>query len=196
MASKTVSKGKPFPVRGVAIFIALIAVSGAALQLSNRVDDPFQQISYASTWMQEGDSLNLSTGSTDSSELSALPSLSDLSASGTDSSALDSSSSLPSLSSLSESTASSAELSTFTLPSLGSDTNADSSSVDTSGLDATLSQGTVPEIDTQGIDVTQIGDVAYDLWFLCAVSATVIVAQQGFKVVIRSFKKQTSKAAA
>ncbi|MFN8530500.1 MAG: hypothetical protein U0670_18000, partial [Anaerolineae bacterium] len=126
MASKTVSKGKPFPVRGVALFIALVAVSGIALKLSNRVDNPFEQISYASTWMQEGDSLNLSTGS---SELSALPSLSDLSASGTDSSALDTSSSLPSLSSLSESTAGSAELSDFTLPSLSSDV---SGAVDTS----------------------------------------------------------------
>jgi len=187
-----------------AVFVAYVLIGGYALNAAGYDDNPFSQISFLTSSMgagngdghfQHGDfqgnpggqafgqppaattdtNVNL-TGQSSSASQFQLPPLNDSSGSagGTSTSQFQ----LPPLSNSSgsdASTASSPDANNFAGPPNGQAFN---------GPD-----------DQNSISWSDFGDVLYDLWFICAVTAVFIVVQWVFKFSLKQLKRRLPRAA-
>lgn len=177
------ARRKQTPVRGITIFIVAVVISGYALSATGHFDNPFTEISDSVSMNSlldgqfapsGGDAMDLSSDSVDTT---AKPSFDDLTAQDananmTDTGALD-------LSNLDDSSDG---------VTLAADDSFAGRPFDGDRLDRGEGQGT--------IQWSQIGDVLFDLWFICAATAVVIVLQQLVSFAIRSFKRRARPAMA
>lgn len=193
-----------------AMFVAFILVGGYALSRAGYTDNPFDEVAFLSSWTSGGEqqftqdftapagaaSLALPSSSASANQGIDLTSLSQsstkfqLPAAVGDDEDSDEGSSAVQLPSASTSAASSS----FTLPSadqLGSaSVDATGTNLQSGGFDATLS------FDQSSVDWSDIGDVLYDLWFICATTAVFIVVQQIFKFSVKRIKQSRLPAVA
>lgn len=165
--------------RAVVAFVLVLTVGGFALAASGHFDNPvvaLRDTVAMNDLLSGADSLALPPQSAASSQSITLT-------------ALDSTTSDSALPPLSASSSTDSSTSTFTLPALSADASANSSAdtsltlpaldtlaADTTGADASLTAAA--DADNSGIRWSEIGDVFFDLWFLAAVTAFVIVFQR------------------
>lgn len=166
------SKRKTTPVRGIILFIVIVAISGYALAATNHFDNPFAEISDT---VSMGNLLDGQLGSgaasldtTTANTQAGKPSIGDLMAQDT----------------------------SLTSGAKAVDENVTITSGDAfsaSPLDA--GNGDAGH-DENSIQWSQIGDVLFDLWFLCAATVFVIIMQQIVGSIIRGLKRRTRPALA
>jgi hypothetical protein len=193
-----------------AVFVVVILAGGYGLSHAGYTDNPFDEVAFLSHWTSGGEQqFSQDFVAPAGATALALPSSSASASNGIDLTSLsqsgstfqlpaarggdgdsDEDSSAVQLPSASAGAASSA----FSLPSadqLGSATaSASGASVQGSGFDATLS------FDQNTVDWSDIGDVLYDLWFICATTAVFIVVQQVFKFTVKQIRKSRLPAVA
>jgi hypothetical protein len=171
------SKRKTTPVRGIIVFIIAVAISGYTLAATNHFDNPFAEISDT---VSMGNLIDGQFG-TDAASL--------------DTTASDTGSAKPSFDQLLAQDSSSTN---------ALDTSEGSTDDETVTLAADSSFAQKP-LDTgdrgaghdeNSIQWSQIGDVLFDLWFLCAATVFVIILQQIVGSVIRGLKRRTHPAMA
>lgn len=158
------------------IFVAVIGISGYALNQAGYVDNPFDQIAFLSNWASGGEGRfeHQFAVTTDSSAEMSLP----------DADAPDTGITL---------TESTTTNSRFQLPPVNELNHSDA---DTDG-------GVVPDFaggpgqgDSEGIAWSDFGDVLYDLWFIAATTAVFIVVQQVFRFSLKQIKSRMPEVAA
>jgi len=157
------------------VFVALILGSGYVLNAAGDTDNPFDQIAFLSSWANGGESRFVQDFAVNSDSSGVT-----LPASGTGDTGID-------LTGLSTSA------SQFQLPSVSQLTSTDSNTATIPGADtlAPPDQG-----DQNSIAWSDVGDVFYDLWFICATTAVFIVIQQVFKFTVKQFKRRLPRMAA
>ncbi|MEO8610766.1 MAG: hypothetical protein ABI690_22905 [Chloroflexota bacterium] len=177
MASK---RKKTTPVRGILIFIVIVAISGYALVATKHFDSPFAEISdtVAMGNLIDGqfgaDAASLTSSDTTVDTGTAKPSFDSLLAQDT-------------------STVSTVDGAGIGSTSDSSITLTSSDTFSASALDA--GNGAAGH-DENSIQWSQIGDVLFDLWFLCAATVFVIIMQQIVGFLIRGLKRRTPPAMA
>lgn len=161
------------------VFVSLVVVGGYALNSAGYIDNPFEQMAFLSNWANGGEQrfeqdFAVNTNSTSTFSLPPLPA-------SADTAAID-------LTALSETE------NQFQLPSLQSlDTSTTANDADT--LDDGAFDGANLR-DRNAISWADIGDVLYDLWFICATTAVFIVVQFVFKLTLKQIKHRLPAMAA
>ena len=169
-------KRKLLSARAIVAFVAFVTVSGSALAATGHFDNPVIALkdTVAMNALVDG-SFALPAVSSDSQTLK----LTSLDSTTTDSSVA----ALPALSTLptdstSTSTSTDTSMSLPPLSALPTDSTSTSTSADTSmSLPPLQDAGAANAAPDVGIRWSEIGDVLFDLWFLAAVTAFVIVFQ-------------------
>ncbi len=165
-------KRKLLSARAIVAFVAFLTISGSALAATGHIDNPV--IALKDTVAMDAliggpGSIALPAVGSGSSQTLVLTSL-DTTTAGSSVAALPPLSSLPS-----DSTSADASMSLPPLSSLPSDSTSADASMSLPPLqDATAANVTAPD---EGIRWSEIGDVLFDLWFIAAVTAFVIVFQ-------------------
>ncbi len=170
-------KRKTTPVRGIIVFIIAVAISGYALAATNHFDNPFTEISdsVAMGNLVDGQfgsgtaSLDTPTDTTGT----AKPSFDALLAQDSNST------------------------NTLDTSALNSDDDTVTLATDSSFSEKPFdARDRGAGHDENSIQWSQIGDVLFDLWFLCAATVFVIIMQQIVGFTIRSLKLRTRPALA
>lgn len=157
------------------VFVALILVSGYALNAAGYDDNPFPEIAFLTSSASSGGGRFAQSFTTDtgSSDLSSLPS-------STDDSGVD-------LTGLSTTT------SQFQLPPVSDLSTSDTGAATDPGANTFAGPG--PD-DQNSIWWSDVSDVLYNLWFICAITAVFIVVQYMFKFSLKQFKRRMPRMAA
>ncbi len=178
------------------VFVAMILVSGYALNAAGYDNNPFDQIAFLSGSLGSdgggrfGHTFAPDSGNSDfalpASSDTALPALSDPSAS--------SSTTLPGLSDTSgiDLTGLSTTAS-LQLPPVSDLSSSDSGALGDPGANGF---GGPDRGDQNSISWSDIGDVLYNVWFICATTAVFIVVQYVFKFTLKQFKRRSPVLAA
>jgi hypothetical protein len=174
MASK---RKKTTPVRGILVFIVIVAISGYALAATNHFDNPFTEISdsVAMGNLVDGqfgaDAASLNTTTSDTG--TAKPSFDTLLAQD------------------------SSSTNTLDTSAISTDDETVTLAADSTFAEKPLDTGNgIAGHDENSIQWSQIGDVLFDLWFLCAATVFVIIMQQIVGFMIRGLKRRNRPAMA
>jgi hypothetical protein len=151
------------------IFVACIVAGGFALKTAGYVDNPFDQIAFLSNWENGGEG-RFERDFAVNAGSAALP-------------ASDASSVNP--------TGRSAASSKFQLPPPDELSGSDTASNPGANVPVGPGRG-----DQNSIAWSDLGDVLYDLWFICATTAVFIVVQQVFRFSLKQFKSRMPRVAA
>lgn len=171
------TKRKTTPIRGIILFIIAVAMSGYALAATNHFDNPFAEISDS---VAMGNLVDGQFGS---------------SAASLDTTTDTSGTAKPSFDQLLAQDSSSINTLDTSVISAGDQTV-------TLAADSTFAEKPVDAgnggtgHDENSIQWSQIGDVLFDLWFLCAATVFVIVMQQIVVFMIRGLKRRNRPAMA
>ncbi|MFN8420025.1 MAG: hypothetical protein U0528_12405 [Anaerolineae bacterium] len=160
----------------ITIFILFVSVTGYALAASEHADNPFDQIAYLSNWINDGEQLQLGMpqGSAGTPPR-AFKVVGSVGAADTQ---------------LAQADESDTDIETdYDDGAVENTTSADTTTTFT-GFRADGGD------DAQPLAWDQIGDVLYDWWFICAVTAGFIVVQSVYKFSSKQLKNRLSAAAA
>lgn len=156
------------------VFTILVLASGLVLKASGSIDSPFDEIAFLSQWANGGErQFEQSFGQT------GVP----LTLSQTDASTDTAGVNLTSLSTSS---------STFQLPDLSTPT--DVSGATDPGTDGSSALTDIPD-RKDGIRLSDLGEVLYNLWFIGATTAVFIVVQKLYRISIKQFKQRLPRVA-
>ena len=170
-------KRKTRPVRGIIIFIIIVAISGYALAATNHFDNPFTEISDS---MATGNLVDGQFGS---------------SAASLDTATDTTGTAKPSFDALLAEESSSTN--TLDTSAISTDDETVTLAADSSVSEKPLDAGDRGAgHDENSIQWSQIGGVLFDLWFLCAATVFVIIMQQIVGFMIRGLKRRTRPAMA
>ena len=162
-------KQKSVGLVAFSVFVALILVTGYMLNAAGYDNNPFDQIAFLSGSVGggEGRSGRDFAGKSGNSDF-ALP------ASNPDNTGIDL-------------TGVSTTNSQFQLPSVS---ELNSPATDNAVTDGTVTFDGLGRGDENSIAWSDLGDVLYNLWFICAITAVFIVVQKVFKFSLKQFKSR------